>query len=198
MRHPRDPHLLPVHHVAVAPPHRHGRDPGRVACPPRARSPPIACSRSSPRAILRQPPAFCAAEPCRSSVPILYIWPWQAPALPPARLISSMITDASARPSPEPPILLRDQRRQPPGLGQRRDERVGIAARLVDLRGSTRPGNRAHKARTASRSSWNAVWLVEHDRSSGQGARRWSIPLSLAKPCLARTCLQAAPEIGST
>ena len=34
---------------------------------------------------------------------MLYICPWQAPALPPARLISSMITDASARPSPLPP-----------------------------------------------------------------------------------------------
>jgi hypothetical protein len=34
---------------------------------------------------------------------MLYIWPWQAPALPPLRLISSMITVASARPRPEPP-----------------------------------------------------------------------------------------------
>ena len=64
---------------------------------------PIACSRSSPLAIFGSHRAFCAAEPCRSSVPILYIWPWHAPALPPARLISSMITDASASPSPDPP-----------------------------------------------------------------------------------------------
>ena len=34
---------------------------------------------------------------------MLYIWPWQAPELPPQRLISSMITDASVRPRPEPP-----------------------------------------------------------------------------------------------
>jgi hypothetical protein len=34
---------------------------------------------------------------------MLYICPWQAPALPPQRLISSMMTDASARPSPLPP-----------------------------------------------------------------------------------------------
>ena len=34
---------------------------------------------------------------------MLYIWPWQAPELPPLRLISSMMTEASARPRPEPP-----------------------------------------------------------------------------------------------
>ena len=34
---------------------------------------------------------------------MLYIWPWQAPELPPERLISSMITDASVSPRPEPP-----------------------------------------------------------------------------------------------
>jgi len=34
---------------------------------------------------------------------MLYIWPWQAPELPPQRLISSMITEASVRPRPEPP-----------------------------------------------------------------------------------------------
>ena len=64
---------------------------------------------------------------------MLYIWPWQAPALPPERLISSMITEASARPRPEPPYSSRDQRGQPAGLRQRVDEGLGIAARLVDL-----------------------------------------------------------------
>ncbi len=34
---------------------------------------------------------------------MLYIWPWQAPELPPERLISSMMIEASVRPSPEPP-----------------------------------------------------------------------------------------------
>ena len=34
---------------------------------------------------------------------MLYIWPWQAPELPPERLISSMITVDSDSPSPEPP-----------------------------------------------------------------------------------------------
>ena len=34
---------------------------------------------------------------------MLYIWPWQAPELPPLRLISSITTLASVRPRPEPP-----------------------------------------------------------------------------------------------
>ncbi len=34
---------------------------------------------------------------------MLYIWPWQAPELPPERLISSMMIDASVSPRPEPP-----------------------------------------------------------------------------------------------
>jgi hypothetical protein len=34
---------------------------------------------------------------------MLYIWPWQAPELPPLRLISSMMIEASVRLRPEPP-----------------------------------------------------------------------------------------------
>jgi hypothetical protein len=34
---------------------------------------------------------------------ITYIWPWHAPALPPLRLISSMITEACAIVRPGPP-----------------------------------------------------------------------------------------------
>ncbi len=64
---------------------------------------PIAWSRSSPAAIFGRNSRFCSGEPLRSSVPMLYIWPWHAPELPPARLISSMITDASVSPSPDPP-----------------------------------------------------------------------------------------------
>ena len=61
------------------------------------------CKRNSPEAILGRYSRFCASEPWRNRVPMLYIWPWQAPELPPARLISSMITEASARPRPDPP-----------------------------------------------------------------------------------------------
>ena len=34
---------------------------------------------------------------------MLYICPWMVPELPPHRLTSSRITEASARPRPEPP-----------------------------------------------------------------------------------------------
>ena len=34
---------------------------------------------------------------------MLYIWPWQQPALPPERVTSSMITLASVSVRPEPP-----------------------------------------------------------------------------------------------
>jgi hypothetical protein len=69
----------------------------------------IDCMRSSPAAIFGR--YFCASArplPWRSSVPMLYIWPWQAPALPPQRLISSMITEASAGRGPS--------RRTPAGI----------------------------------------------------------------------------------
>ena len=64
---------------------------------------------------------------------MLYIWPWHAPELPPQRLISSMMTEASARPEPGAAVFLRDQRRQPAGLGQRVDELHRITTRVVEL-----------------------------------------------------------------
>ncbi|MNT13989.1 hypothetical protein D3C72_1489750 [compost metagenome] len=64
---------------------------------------PMDCRRSSPAAMRGRYSRFWASEPWRSRVPMLYIWPWQAPELPPLRLISSMMTEASVRPRPEPP-----------------------------------------------------------------------------------------------
>ena len=64
---------------------------------------PNACRRSSPLAIFGRNSRFCASEPCRSSVPIVYICAWHAPAFAPLRLISSRMIDASATPRPEPP-----------------------------------------------------------------------------------------------
>ena len=64
---------------------------------------PKACRRSSPAAILGRYSRFCASVPCRSTVPMMYIWAWQAAALPPARLISSRMSAASMMPSPPPP-----------------------------------------------------------------------------------------------
>jgi hypothetical protein len=59
--------------------------------------------RSLPAAISGRYFSFCARLPLRSSVPMLYIWPCTAAALPPLRLISSMITLAAVSPRPEPP-----------------------------------------------------------------------------------------------
>ena len=59
--------------------------------------------RNSPLAIFGRYCCFCASLPLRTMAFITYIWPWHAPELPPLRLISSMITDASAIDRPEPP-----------------------------------------------------------------------------------------------
>ena len=64
---------------------------------------PNACSRSSPLAIFGRYSRFWASEPCRSSVPMMYICAWQAAEFPPERLTSSRMIDASRIPSPEPP-----------------------------------------------------------------------------------------------
>ena len=64
---------------------------------------PNACSRSSPLAIFGRYSRFCSSEPCRSSVPMMYICAWHAAALPPERLTSSRMIAASVMPSPEPP-----------------------------------------------------------------------------------------------
>ena len=61
------------------------------------------CMRSSPDAMRGRYFSFCAALPLRTMAFITYIWPWQAPELPPERLISSMMTEASAMDRPEPP-----------------------------------------------------------------------------------------------
>ena len=64
---------------------------------------------------------------------MLYIWPWQAPALPP-RAVDLLhdhrrLGEAQARAA----VLLRDQRRQPAGAGERSDEGLGVGALGVDL-----------------------------------------------------------------
>ena len=64
---------------------------------------PKACNRLRPSATRGRYRCFCSSEPWRSSVPITYIWAWQALGLPPLAEISSTITDAPARLSPPPP-----------------------------------------------------------------------------------------------
>jgi len=64
---------------------------------------PKAWSRSSPAAIFGRYFRFCSSLPCRRIVPIVYIWAWQAPPLPPERWISSSTAAPAPRPRPEPP-----------------------------------------------------------------------------------------------
>ena len=82
--HARDPHLLAVDDVAVALAHRDGRDLRRVGAGASARSRPSTAGAARRSRSAAGTSRFCASEPWRSSVPMLYIWPWQAPALPPA------------------------------------------------------------------------------------------------------------------
>ena len=46
---------------------------------------PKACNRSLPAAISGSKRRFCSSLPCLSRVPMVYIWAWQAPPLPPLR-----------------------------------------------------------------------------------------------------------------
>ena len=59
---------------------------------------------------------------------MLYIWPWQAPALPPAAVDLFHDHRGFGQRQARAAVFLRDQRRQPAGLGQRVDEGFGVAA----------------------------------------------------------------------
>ena len=63
---------------------------------------PNACSLSAPEAMPGRYFCFCAALPCRSTVPIVYICAWQAAALQPVSwMVSRMAQPAdSGRPAP--------------------------------------------------------------------------------------------------
>ena len=120
----------------------------------------IDCSRSSPLAMSGRYCRFCSSEPWRSSVPMLYIWPWQAPALPPRAV--DLLHDHRGLGQAEAgaAVLLRDQRGEPAGLGQRLDEGFRIAALGVDLlpvrrrsRGTARAAPRAFPGTDRARGS---------------------------------------------
>jgi hypothetical protein len=64
---------------------------------------PKAWRRSSPAAMAGRYCAFCAGEPCRRIVPMMYICAWQAAPLLPAAWISSRIAAAPESGSPAPP-----------------------------------------------------------------------------------------------
>ena len=63
----------------------------------------------------------------------MYICAWQAPALPPLRLTSSRMIDASVTPRPEPPYSSGNQCGEIPRVRQRSHERVGIRSGRVEL-----------------------------------------------------------------
>jgi hypothetical protein len=62
-----------------------------------------ACSRNLPLAICGRYSSFCSLLPWRSTVPIVYIWAWQADALQPVALTVSRITEPARSGSPAPP-----------------------------------------------------------------------------------------------
>ena len=64
---------------------------------------PNACSRRSPEAIAGRYLRFCSSVPCRSRVPMMYIWAWHADGLPPDAAISSSTTQAPRSGRPPPP-----------------------------------------------------------------------------------------------
>src|SRR4029450_1887618 len=99
---------------------------------------PKAWRRSSPVAIFGRYVFFCASEPCRSTVPMMYIWAWQAPALPPEGLIAPSVRAPSRPPSARAPparpaVLPGDQRREVAGLGELVDEALGVLALGVEV-----------------------------------------------------------------
>ena len=76
---------------------------------------------------------FCSSDPCRSSVPIMYICAWHAPALAPQRLISSRMIAASVMPRPDAAVLFGNERGEVARVGQRPDEVLGIRAPRVEV-----------------------------------------------------------------
>ena len=64
---------------------------------------PKACRRSSPLAILGRNFFFCSGEPCRRTVPMVYICAWHAAALQPLACIVSRMTAPARIGRPAPP-----------------------------------------------------------------------------------------------
>ena len=86
LEHARDEHLLAVDDVAVALADRGGLELRRVGAGVRlgdAEGLQAQLAGGDLRQVLRR---FCASVPCRSTVPMMYICAWQAPALPPERV----------------------------------------------------------------------------------------------------------------
>ena len=147
----RDPDLLAVDDVAVALLHGGGLDLRRVGAGGRLGHAPSTAGAARRAAIAGQVLAASAPR-CRGAAacPCCTSGRGTAPELPPQRLISSMITDASVSPSPEPPYSSGISAASQPALGQRVDERLGIARAARRPCGSTRRGT-ARRARESRR-----------------------------------------------
>ena len=75
----------------------------RVSLPLWGSVTPKACRRRSPRAMAGSQRRFWASLPCRSRVPMMYIWAWQAAALQPLAWMVSSTTLAARSGRPLPP-----------------------------------------------------------------------------------------------
>ena len=116
------PDLLAVDDVLVAFPH------GDVSSAPWCRCRWSARSRRRPAAAARPPrssagSALLLGEPCRSSVPIVYICAWQAPPLQPGALDLLQHRRCCRQRQAGAAVLLGDQRGEIAGLGQRLSRR---------------------------------------------------------------------------
>ena len=101
---PRDEDLLTVDDIAVAVAHGRRLQLRRVRAGRRLGDAEGLQAQLAARDLRQVACCFCASEPCRSSVPMMYICAWQAPGVAARlRLISSRMIDASAMPRPAPP-----------------------------------------------------------------------------------------------
>src|ERR1700719_3567838 len=92
---------------------------------------------------------------------IVYIWAWHATALPPLRLISSRMIEASIMPSPAPPYSEGIKAASQPASLRVFTNSSGYAFFSSQLRQYSLP-KRAHSAATAVRISF---WLSENAKS---------------------------------
>ena len=126
-----DPDLLAVDDISVALAPGESADARRVGAAGRfgdAEGLQAQLAAGDPRQIVR----FCAALPCRSIVPIVYICAWQAAPLQPERWISSRIAVAAPSPRPEPPYSSGIRTERKPSSRQRSTNACGIGALAVE------------------------------------------------------------------
>ncbi len=144
----RDPDLLAVDDVAVALPHGGGLDLRRVGAGRRLGHGHRLQAQLAARDLRQVAPLLRVASRGAAACPCCTSGRGRRRSCRRTRLISSMITDASARPRPEPPYSAGISAASQPALRQRVDERLGIAARRVDP-AAVRVGELGVSARSA-------------------------------------------------